>query len=80
MGFLKALLALLGSCGTSDCSHVGVVVLLAKWPRPKMGKGGAVSMLLSMPIERAVFTKRRFYYLICTHNQGVHQASGHADW
>jgi hypothetical protein len=67
LGFLKALLALLGSGATSNCSHVDSVVLLAKWLRPKMGEGQAVSVLLSIPIERTVSTKRHFYCTIYTY-------------
>jgi hypothetical protein len=55
VGFLGALLALLGGGTTSDWSHVGVVVLLAGWTRPTLGKDEAVSVLLLVPIERALF-------------------------
>jgi hypothetical protein len=51
VGFLGALLALLGGGTTSDWSHVGVVVLLAGWTRPTLGKDEAVSVLLLVPTE-----------------------------
>lgn len=45
MDFFEALLALLGSGSTSDCSHVDYVVLLAAWPHATLDEDEGVGML-----------------------------------
>jgi hypothetical protein len=60
MDFVKSVLDVLGGCVAFDCTHVGVVVLLAKRLCPAKGENNGMKRLkLSIRAPRNAFTPQR---------------------